>query len=596
MGHQGTQALGAKLTNEGVEFRVWAPYAQAVSVFVGDTMATTETALANEDGYWSATVADAKPGQIYKYHIQSADGQWHERNDPRARMLTVSDSGDSVIADPNYDWENVSQPVIAKSQQVIYELHIGTFNRPDAATTGTFETAIEKLDYLQNLGITTIELMPVTAMAKSHGWGYAPNHLFSVENTYGGRHGLLDFVKACHRRGMLVVLDVVFNHFFPETDLWQFDGWNENNRGGIYFYNDERGDTPWGGRPDYGRPEVRQFLLDNITMWLTEYRIDGLRLDSTIYMRNTAGQDGDPQHDIPDAWSLFQEMNRLAHKINPNALMIAEDYSVNEYVTKPITEGGAGFDAQWGTGFPLAIRKAFGMESHDYGESLTYALRQTYNGDAFQRVIFGDSHDTAANGWARINEASSPGNASSILARQRSLVADALTLTAPGIPMILQGEEFLQPGDFNDWQMLEWDKTVQFAGIVLAHQHLINLRKDLYANTTGLTGSSINVFHEDIVNTVFGYHRWKNGGPNDDVLVIVNCSDSRIEDYKMYVPLPGVWHVRFNSSWSGYSPDFQQTSISQVTSDENSEISLELSPYNILILAQDPDVNPTAEV
>lgn len=595
MGHQGNKALGATLTKNGVEFRVWAPFAAAVSVFVNDSFTSKETYLQSEnDGYWAVVVPDALAGQTYKYHIQTPDGNWLERNDPHARQLTVSGSGESVIVDLSFDWGDTKPPVIPKEQQVIYELHIGTFNRPDPATTGTFQSAIEKLDYLQSLGINTIELMPVTSMKTSHGWGYEPVSLYAVEATYGGRHGLLEFVKACHSRGMSVILDVVYNHI---TGLWQFDGWSENGRGGIYFYNDARGDTPWdGGRPDYGRPEVRRFILENVTMWLTEYRLDGLRLDSTVYMRNSLGKNDDPEHDLPEAWSLFQEINTLAHKINPNALMIAEDYSINEYITKPVAEGGAGFDAQWGTGFPLAIRKTFGMESHDYGLTLAQQLSQAYNGNAFQRIVFGDSHDTAANGWARINEASSPGNAGSVLARKRSLVANALTLTAPGIPMILQGEEFMQKGSFNDWQMLEWNKTTQFAGIVLAHQHLINLRKNIYGNTTGLTGNSINVFHEDLSNQVLAYHRWKNGGPDDDVIVVVNCGEQYFKEYKIYVPVAGVWHIRFNSSWNGYSPDFQQTSISQVTSDENSEITIELSGYNVLILAQDPDPNPTAEV
>ncbi len=127
---------------------------------------------------------------------------------------------------------------------VIYELHVGTFNKPDASTTGTFATVVEKLDYLKELGINTIELMPVTSMAMSHGWGYAPNHIFSIEAAYGGRHGLLELVKASHEKGISVILDVVYNHFYLETDLWQYDGWSENNRGGIYFFNDERGDTP----------------------------------------------------------------------------------------------------------------------------------------------------------------------------------------------------------------------------------------------------------------------------------------------------------------------------------------------------------------
>jgi 1,4-alpha-glucan branching enzyme len=591
MGHQVKKNLGAILTKDGVTFQVWAPFATSVNVLVGEPFNWAETALTNEgDGYWTGTVEGATAGQTYKYQIKTADGRTLEKNDPRARQLTVSDNGASVIIDPDFDWEDSAPPEIPPEKRVIYELHIGTFNRPDASTTGTFATAIDKLDYLMNLGINTIELMPITSIAMSYGWGYATNHIFSVENSYGGRRGLLDFVKACHQRGIAVVLDLVYNHFFPETDLWQFDGWSENGRGGIYFYNDERGDTPWGGRPDYGRPEVRQFILDNIAMWLTEYRIDGLRIDSTIYMRNTGGPDGDAGHDIPEAWTLLQEMSSLAHKINPAALMIAEDTSVNEYITKPLSEGGAGFDMQWGLAFPHTLRLNLGLEVNRYGDSLVKELQHSYNNQAFQKIIFSDSHDTAANGSVRINEAATPGNAGSVFARQYGLLANAVVLTAPGVPMLLQGEEFMQEGAFTDWQMLDWDKTVQFAGIILAHQHLINLRLDTYSNTTGLTGPSINIFHDDKDNNVIAYHRWLRGGAHDDVLIIANFSDQRFDNYELHLPLPGTWHVRFNSSWKGYSPDFNETKTSSVTTGENNKVGLELADYNVLILSQDPTV------
>lgn len=589
MGHHTKHTLGSHVTDEGVQFCVWAPFAQSVTALVGEPFNWTEVPLASEDGTWCGLAEDALPGQSYKYRIVTQDGTTLEKNDPRARQLTSSDEGVSVIIDPHYDWEDVTQPVIEKEQQILYELHIGTFNRPDAATVGTFSTAIEKLDYLQTLGVTTIELMPVTSMAMSNGWGYAPNYLFSVENSYGGRRGLLDFVKEAHRRGMAVILDVVYNHFYPETDLWQYDGWSENERGGIYFYNDERGDTPWGGRPDYGRPEVRDFILDNVTMWLNEYMIDGLRVDSTIYMRNTRGPEGDKSTDIADAWSLLQEMTTLAHKVNPRSLMVAEDSSVNDFMTKPVTEGGAGFDAQWGLSFPHTVRSTLGLEKAEYGNTLANELAHNYNNDAFQKVIFSDSHDTAANGSVRINEAATPGNAGSVFARQFGLLANAIMLTAPGIPMLLQGGEFMQEGNFNDWQMLEWDRTTKFAGIVLAHQHLVNLRKNLYGNTAGLTGENISVFHEDMSNHVIGYHRWDKGGVLDDVIVIINASDTRFKDYKLYVPLPGTWHVRFNSSWKGYSPDFNETSISAVTTNKDCELTIELADYNVLILAQDPE-------
>ena len=590
MGHQTAHFLGSRLVGKDVAFRVWAPFATAITVIVSQDFNWKQTLLASEGtGYWSGLSTEASPGQAYKYRITTADGTIVERNDPYARQLTVSDHGASVIIDPAYDWEDAPQPIIAKEKQIIYELHIGTFNRPDAATPGTFYTAIEKLEYLHSLGVNMIELMPVTSMASSNGWGYAPNYLYSVENSYGGRRGLLDFVKACHKLGIGVILDVVYNHFSNQTELWQFDGWSENGRGGIYFYNDERGDTPWGGRPDYGRPEVRQFILDNVTMWLTEYHIDGLRIDSTIYMRNSKGSDGGKDTEIPDAWSLLQDMAKLAHKISPHVMMIAEDNSGNEYITKPISEGGAGYDAQWGLGFPYAVRAMLNIGGWQSNDSLSKELRHSFNGEGFQKVIFSDSHDTAANGSVRLNEAATPGNAGSIFARQFGLLANAVMLTAPGIPMLLQGEEFMQDGNFNDWQMLDWDKTEQFAGIVLAHQHLIGLRLDAYSNTTGLTGANINIFHQDNENHIIAYHRWLNGGAHDDVIVIANFNDQRFKKYELILPIAGTWQVRFNSSWKGYSPDFNETKVTTVTTDESNRISLELADYNLLILSQEKD-------
>jgi 1,4-alpha-glucan branching enzyme len=588
MGHRTIHFLGSHVSGDDVDFRVWAPFAESVSVLINTDFHWNESPLTSEEnGYWSGTVNDVKAGKSYKYRINTRDGQTLERNDPRARQLTVSDNGDSVVIDPDYDWEGTISPVIQKEKQIIYELHVGTFNRPDAATIGTFYTAIEKLEYLKTLGVNTIELMPVTSMATSNGWGYAPNHIFSVENSYGGRRGLLDFIKACHTLEMAVILDVVYNHFSNQTELWQFDGWSENNRGGIYFYNDERGDTPWGGRPDYGRPEVRQFILDNVTMWFTEYHIDGLRIDSTIYMRNSKGSDGGKDTEIGDAWLLLQDMAQLAHKINPHAMMIAEDNSGNEYITKPLIEGGAGYDAQWGLGFPYVLRSMLNIGGSQPDDSLAKELSHTYNGQGFQKVIFSDSHDTAANGSVRINEAATPGNAGSVFARQFGLLANAIMLTSPGIPMLLQGEEFMQEGNFNDWEMLDWAKTKQFAGIVLAHQHLIGLRLDMYGNATGLTGPHINVFHQDNENRVIAYHRWLRGGVHDDVIVITNFNDRRFKSYELVLPIAGTWRVRFNSSWKGYSPDFNETSVSTVTTDESNRVSIELADYNIVILSQD---------
>lgn len=589
-----TKQLGVQFHKDTAEFRVWAPFAKSVAL-IGTFSDWEEIAMSPEpNGTWFVQVKGVEPGQSYKYRLSSGTTVF-ERIDPRARQLTDSDNGASVIiGDDDFAWSSDDFTPPSAQRQIIYEMHIGTFNRPDPATTGTFYSAIEKLDYLKNLGVTMIELMPVTSMATSNGWGYAPNHLFSVENTYGGRYGLLKFVDACHQHGIGVILDVVYNHFSGHTDMWRYDGWSENGRGGIYFYNDERGDTPWGGRPDYGRPEVREFILDNITMWLADYRIDGLRVDSTCYMRNTKGYNNDPAHDIADAWRLLGDITALAHKIKPQKTLIAEDNDSNEYLTKNVAVGGCGFDAQWGLGFPHVIRDALGLTPNISPslDGVIYELTVKFNDDAFQRVIFSDSHDTAANGSVRLNEAAGAGDANSVFAREQTLLANALVLTAPGMPMLLHGQEFMQGGAFNDWQMLEWQKAEQFAGIVLAHTHMANLRSNRYGNTAGLLGQGIAIFHHDTTNRVLGYHRWDKGGAGDDVFVITNFTDAVFEEYIVTLPLRGTWYIRFNSSWKGYSSEFHELGQESVTTDEHGQVSLKLAPYGALILSQDPAASP----
>ncbi|HMR73347.1 MAG TPA: alpha amylase C-terminal domain-containing protein, partial [Candidatus Saccharibacteria bacterium] len=214
-------------------------------------------------------------------------------------------------------------------------------------------------------------------------------------------------------------------------------------------------------------------------------------------------------------------------------------------------------------------------------------LGSNYNGDAFQKVIFSDSHDTAANGQVRLNEAVTPGNAESQLARQRTLLASAMTLTAPGIPMLMQGQEFMQEGDFSDWKELEWAKTEQFAGIVEAHKHLTALRRNTYGNTAGLQGQGINVFHRDDTNTVLAYHRWHNGGPRDDTLVIANFGTGNFDNYELIVPVSGTWQVRFNSTWGGYGTDMKEIELKTIITDDSGRITIPMAASSVVVLSQD---------
>jgi 1,4-alpha-glucan branching enzyme len=581
--------VGALVRKSGVSFRVWAPFAATVAV-TGPFNDWAESPLESEgDGYWYAFVTGARPGQEYKYVITN-NGNTFRRNDPRALHFTTS-PGNSVIASSDFDWGETAFKPIPYNEQVIYELHVGTFNRPDPAINGTFRDVCDKLDYLADLGINMIELMPIGSMLMDRGWGYAIDYIYAVESLYGGRYGFLQFVKAAHDRGIGVILDVVYNHFGPDQslDLWQFDGWQQDGKGGIYFYNDWRAETPWGNtRPDFGRLEVQQYILDNVKMWMHECRIDGLRADSTIYIRNAKGYNNDPANDLPEAWSLLQQITTLAKKINPAALTIAEDVADNEYIVKPVSDSGAGFDAQWELGLPHALREA--LRSNDPGQinitELCGELSRSYNGNPFSRILFIDSHDSAANGSARLNEVIAPGKADGLFARQQQLIAATLLLTIPGIPMLFQGEEFMEGGSFNDWQGLDWKKTEQYAGIVRAHHDLIYLRKNSGAVTAGLTGSGVNLMHLDEDNKVLAFHRWRNGGPKDDTVVIVNFSNKLHQAYVLGLPRNGTWKVRFNSTLDGYSPDFKDILVSDVIVD-NGGATVTLPPSSSLILSQD---------
>lgn len=589
MSHTHKKDVGALVRKSGVSFRVWAPNASSVGV-TGTFNNWSDIVMTSEDdGYWHVFVHGARAGQEYKFRITNGDRTFL-KNDPRALHFTTS-AGNSVITEFNTDMvaEPFTPPPLEK--QVIYELHVGTFNRDDPAICGNFDTLIAKLDYLQALGINMIELMPISSMMMDRGWGYAIDYIYSVESLYGGRYKFMEFIREAHRRGIGVILDVVYNHFGPDTslDLWQFDGFQENNKGGIYFYNDWRAETPWGStRPDFGRPEVRQYIFDNVQMWLESCRIDGLRVDSTIFLRNVKGYNNDPSNDLAEGWQLLQSITNLASAINPAAITIGEDVGANEYITKPVKEGGTGFSAQWDVEFPHFIKEVLATDNPQNISlaGLLGTIGKRYSENVFQRIIFVDSHDSAANGAARFNETISPGHADSLFARKQALLAATILLTFPGVPMLFQGQEIMVGGSFNDWEAINWNLAKRHAGIVAAFTHLIELRKNTHGVSAGLSGQHLNVMHVDQENKVLAYHRWSNGGLKDDVMIIINFGNRQIENYVFNFPLNGTWKVRFNSTWKGYSPDFEEVVVGDLLV-ENGACSVTLPASSALILSQE---------
>lgn len=580
--------VGVDVRHDGVHFCVWAPFAESVDIIgTFSDWKAIKMHKAN-DGYFEITLKEALPGHEYKFVIDTGS-KLLTNNDPVAYHLTPG-LNTSVIPGPlpEHRKKDKFQPE-SSNKKIIYEVHIGTFNRTDPAESGTFASAAEKLNYLKDLGVNTIELMPVCSFRNGYGWGYEPQFIYSVESTYGGRNHFADFIEVAHQAGQAILLDVVYNHLVsPDTALWQFDGWSENNMGGIYFYNDWRASTPWGDtRLDYGRPEVYSYVLNNAMMWLKDFRIDGLRIDSTAYMRKVDGQDNNPSSDIPEAWELLKDINAEAKKINKNSMIVAEDSSSNEYITKTTSDNGAGFDAQWDCEFSTALRSVL-EPTKDEERNISWlcsVLSKNFNGDAMQRIIFSDSHDTAANGRHRLNQEINPKNINDTYAKKRALMASAILLTAPGIPMLLQGQEFMQTGDFNYWQGLNWENVDKYRGIVLAHRHLIALRKDDQGISRGLSGNNINIIHGEDSKKIIAYHRWDSGGVSDDVVVIANFSNRLVHNYFINFPRSGEWKLRFDSSWHGYSPDFKKYSVGDVeVTSEGANV--EIPPYTVLIYSQ----------
>ena len=552
--------MGAVPHAAGTTFRVWAPHAETVSVIgTFNEWNTKKNPLQPEEGgYWAANVPEARPGDEYKFHLCRA-GQEFDRSDPYARQVTNS-AGASVVHNPHFDWGDDHFRMPAWNELVIYELHVGTFNAPDAERVGTFLSVAEKLPYLRDLGINCIELLPATEFPGSRSWGYNPACPFALESDYGGPEAFKEMVKLAHQHGIAVVLDVVYNHFGPgDLDLWQFDGWSENDGGGIYFYNDWRAETPWGNnRPDYGRPEVRQYIRDNALMWLNDYRCDGLRADAIALIRNVNGEE-DPGANLPEGWSLMRWINEEIDQTMPWKITIAEDLRGNPAITETTATGGQGFDSQWDGSFVYPIREALTTPADADRDmaAVAQALTQLYNDNAFRRVIYTESHDEVANGKSRVPEEIMPGAAGHWFPKKRATLGAALVLTAPGIPMLFQGQEFLADGTFVDSEPLNWQRVQEHGGLVHLYRDLISLRRNLGGHTPGLSGQHTNVFHIDDEAKLVAFARWADdNNPGNATVVLANFANQTHATYTIGLPGPGHWQVRFNSDWQGYDGDF----------------------------------------
>jgi len=435
--------LGAVYGPDGhCRFRVWAPRAREVAVRLVAPRERLLPLTRSAHGYFEAVFEDVEPGSRYFYRL---DGRL-ERPDPASRFQPEGVHGPSEVMDPRFPWEDSDWRGLPLEDHLIYELHVGTFT-----PAGAFAAIIPLLEELAQLGVTALELMPVAQFPGSRNWGYDGVYPFAVQNTYGGPAGLKDLVNACHRQGLAVILDVVYNHLGPEGNyLRDF---------GDYFT--QRYRTPWGEAVNFDGPhsdEVRRFCIENALHWITEYHLDALRLDALH-----AIMDQSPQPFLAElAAAVQQEAERLSRRVY---LMAESDLNDARLIRAP-ESGGYGLDVHWNDDFHHGLHTLLTGEKdgyyQDFGkvEHLAKAFREgfVYSGEyspyrrrrhgsssrdlpARRFLVFAQNHDQVGN--RRQGE-----RLSRLVPFPGLKVAAAVVLLSPFIPLLFMGEEYGETAPF----------------------------------------------------------------------------------------------------------------------------------------------------
>ncbi len=394
-----------------------------------------------EQGYWGITLP-ASPGDCYQYLTGSL-----ALPDPVSRLLPEGVHGPTEIVDPAFSWSDHHWRGLPLASFVLYELHVGTFT-PGA----TLDAAIARLDYLRDLGITAVELMPLNAVPGPRNWGYDGVGLYAVQSSYGGPSALRRFVDAAHQRGLAVILDVVYNHFGNEGNyLSQF---------GPYFT--ARHKNLWGDAINYdddGSSHVRRFIVENALYWLSEYHLDGLRLDAVQTIR-----DDSPQHIVAEVATRAHQFAAVERRTI--VVTVETDENLARYVL-PATQGGYGADAVWSDDFHHAIHVLLTGERNGYYQDFTSpallprVLSEPYafQGEPF-RFWHGQPRGASAAGLALptqivcIQNHDQVGNRAfgdrltTLVPSGARKLAAALLLLAPHTPLLFMGQEYDEDAPF----------------------------------------------------------------------------------------------------------------------------------------------------
>lgn len=535
--------LGAtRVSGGGAVFRVWAPTRSTAHVrgdFNGWSLATPMTKQGETFVARASGVADRSQ---YKYFFNNA--VWNF--DARGRSINASSDRNTHVEDPlRYAWTSDAFVTPDAESLVVYQLHVGTFSGRNDPLGGVahpsgYRAVGDRAAQLQQLGINCVQLCPVQEFPGDLSAGYNPITQWAPEWKYGSPDDLKYMIDRLHAHGIAVTLDIVWNHFTTNDNwMWNYDGSQQ-------YFDSPAIDTPWGAQADFDRAEVRDYFVHSALMWLEEYRLDGFRMDATAYM--------DIGAQAAAGWSLMQRMNDEIDRRRGEAYVIAEQLPNDAAISSATAGGGAGFDGQYHMQFRDALRGA--ILAAGLGDPSMNAVRSALLGSGTsisgrRALNYFQLHDEAwpsSGGQRLVRTIDTTAPHDDAFARGRMKLATGLLFTAPGVPAMLQGDEWLEDADFgvDAGNRIDWSKRTTYAGIYAYHQAMIALRRTL---SPLRASSSVYVSRVDEAANWLAFRRFDGSG--NSVMVIASFANSPLT-VRVGLPVAGAWSERVNSQDPAY--------------------------------------------
>ncbi|RRQ22986.1 1,4-alpha-glucan branching protein GlgB [Thiohalobacter thiocyanaticus] len=551
----------------GIRFAVWAPNAERVSV-AGDFNRWDgrrhPMQVRGGSGVWELFIPDLTPGILYKYEIRNREhGGIHLKTDPYGQAFELRPgTATRALDDSSYSWDDADwmqrrrQTDWQRAPMAIYEVHLASWQRDaDGGFLSYAELAQRLIPYVAGQGFTHIELLPVTEHPLDASWGYQTTGYFAPTSRFGDPDGFRAFVDRCHQAGIGVLLDWAPGHFPRDAfALARFDG------SPLYEHADpRRGEhRDWGTYIfNYGRNEVKNFLLANAVYWLEEFHIDGLRVDavaSMLYL-NYSREEGDWLPNIYggnenlEAIEFLRELNQVTHGQHPGTLMIAEESTAWPQVTRPVWVGGLGFSMKWNMGWmhdTLLYMSKDPVHRHFHHDQLTFGLLYAFT----ENFVLPFSHDEVVHGKSSMLH-KLPGDEWQQFANLRLLYT--YMWSYPGKKLLFMGQEFGQRSEWNfdaelEWVALEHPPHAGVQALVRDLNHLYRELPALHAHEFSADGFDWIDCH-DAAQSVISYQR---RAGEDFVVVVLSFTPIVRERYRLGVPGPGWYRVRMNSDSAYY--------------------------------------------